>query len=105
MKLHQLAATVLCLAGMAHAQDKGPVNVMCSVELEWCGLMSSAFERETGIKVNAVRKSTGEVLAQLNAERANPKTDVWFGGTADPHMQAAEQDLTMAHSSAQAGRL
>ncbi len=100
-----VAITLLCAAATAHAQDKGQVNVMCSVELEWCGLMSSAFERATGIKVNSVRKSTGEVLAQLNAERANPKTDVWFGGTADPHLQAAEQDLTQAHSSEQAARL
>jgi iron(III) transport system substrate-binding protein len=99
------AAALLLSAAATPAQDKGQVNVMCSVELEWCGLMGSAFERETGIKVNAVRKSTGEVLAQLNAERANPKTDLWFGGTADPHMQAAEQDLTLAQASAQAGRL
>ena len=105
MKKTTFAIGLLCAATAAMAQDKGQVNVMCSVELEWCGLMSSAFERATGIKVNSVRKSTGEVLAQLNAERANPKTDVWFGGTADPHLQAAEQDLTLAHSSAQAAGL
>ena len=89
----------------AHAQDKGSVNILCSVELEWCSLMSGTFEKDTGIKVNMVRKSTGEVLAQLNAERANPKTDVWFGGTGDPHLQAAEQDLTAAHTSPLAPRL
>ncbi len=100
-----LAAAIALCTTTATGQDKGQVNVMCSVELEWCGLMSSAFERETGIKVSTVRKSTGEVLAQLNAERANPKTDIWFGGTADPHMQAAEQDLTLAHASAQAAKL
>lgn len=83
----------------ASAQDKGSVNILCSVELEWCGLMSASFEKDTGIKVNMIRKSTGEVLAQLNAERANPKTDVWFGGTGDPHLQAAEQDLTLPHQS------
>jgi iron(III) transport system substrate-binding protein len=99
------ALPLLLLATAAQAQDSGSLNVMCSVELEWCGLTASRFERETGIKVNMVRKSTGEVLAQLNAERANPKTDVWFGGTADPHIQAAEQDLTVPYASAQAGRL
>ena len=92
-------------AASATAQDKGQLNVLCSVELEWCGLMASTFERETGVKVNLLRKSTGEVLAQLNAEKANPKTDVWFGGTADPHIQAAEQDLTTAQVSPQAARL
>jgi iron(III) transport system substrate-binding protein len=95
-----LAATVA-----TDAQDRGSLNLLCSVELEWCGLMASTFERETGIKVNMMRKSTGEVLAQLNAERANPKTDLWFGGTADPHIQAAEQDLTAPYTSPEAGKL
>ncbi|MFO1285384.1 MAG: ABC transporter substrate-binding protein [Rubrivivax sp.] len=100
-----LAAAGLVAAAPAAAQDKGQLNMLCSVELEWCALMSSTFERETGIKVNMVRKSTGEVLAQLNAERANPKTDLWFGGTGDPHLQAAEQDLTLVHVSPLAPRL
>lgn len=104
-RLLALAAALIALAAPTQAQDKGQLNVLCSVELEWCGLMASSFERETGIKVNLMRKSTGEVLAQLNAERANPKTDVWFGGTADPHIQAAEQDLTLAHTSPQLARL
>lgn len=29
-----------------------------------------------------VKRGSGEALAQLIAERTNPKTDVWFGGTA-----------------------
>ena len=44
-------------------------------------------------------KGSGEALAQLIAEKANPKTDVWFGGTGDPHLQAAEQDLTLEYKS------
>ena len=93
------ALTAGLAAPQALAQDKGSLNLLCSVELEWCGAMATAFEKDTGIKVQMIRKSTGEVLAQLNAERANPKNDVWFGGTGDPHLQAAEQDLTLAHSS------
>ena len=38
-------------------------------------------------------KGSGESFAQIAAERANPKLDVWFGGTGDPHLQAAEQGL------------
>ena len=44
-------------------------------------------------------KGSGEALAQLVAERANPKTDVWFGGTGDPHLQAAEQGLSLEYKS------
>jgi iron(III) transport system substrate-binding protein len=44
-------------------------------------------------------KGSGEALAQLIAEKDNPKTDVWFGGTGDPHLQAAEQGLTLEYKS------
>ena len=32
----------------------------------------------TGVKVNMSLKGSGEALAQLVAEKANPKTDIWF---------------------------
>jgi len=44
-------------------------------------------------------KGSGEALAQLIAEKENPKTDIWFGGTGDPHLQAAEQGLTLEYKS------
>jgi iron(III) transport system substrate-binding protein len=61
--------------------------------------MVQAFERETGIKVNMTRKSSGETFAQIKAEAANPRGDVWWGGTGDPHLQAAEEDLTVEYKS------
>src|SRR5262245_61478675 len=94
----QLAA--LGAAAMpAHAQDAGQLNVICSVQAEWCNMIQTVFAKTTGIKVNMSLKGSGEALAQLIAERANPKTDVWFGGTGDPHLQAAEQDLTLEYKS------
>jgi len=83
----------------AHAQDGVPLNVICSVQAEWCNMIQTVFAKSTGIKVNMSLKGSGEALAQLIAERANPKTDVWFGGTGDPHLQAAEQGLTLEYKS------
>ena len=93
-----LASAALC--GTAHAQGGGSLNVMCSVQAEWCNMIQTVFAKTTGIKVNMSLKGSGEALAQIIAERANPKTDVWFGGTGDPHLQAAEQDLTLEYKSA-----
>src|SRR3990167_5491221 len=45
------------------------------------------------------RKSWGETYAQVRAEAANPKGDVWWGGTGDPHLQAAEEGLTEVYKS------
>jgi iron(III) transport system substrate-binding protein len=69
------------------------------VQAAWCNIIAVTFERSQGIKVNMTAKGSGEALAQLVAERANPKTDVWFGGTGDPHLQAAEQNLTLEYRS------
>ena len=90
---------LLGLSGTAQAQDNGQINVICSVQAEWCNMIQTVFAKTTGIKVNMSMKGSGEALAQLIAERANPKTDVWFGGTGDPHLQAAEQGLSMEYKS------
>ena len=66
----------------------------CGVQEEWCRPMVAVFEKTTGIKVSMTRKSSGEIYAQIKAEAANPKGDVWWGGTGDPHLQAAEEGLT-----------
>ncbi len=92
-------AALLALAGAAQAQDGAQINVICSVQAVWCNAIQTAYAQATGVKVNMSLKGSGEALAQLIAERANPKTDIWFGGTGDPHLQAAEQNLTLEYRS------
>ncbi len=75
------------------------MTLYCSAQEDWCQIMARGFEDETGIKVNMTRKSSGETFAQIKAESANPKGDVWWGGTGDPHLQAAEEGLTTPYVS------
>ena len=98
MKMKQcLAAAAACLCAGAWAQ--GQINIICSVQAEWCNMIGTVYARTTGTKVNVSMKGSGEALAQLIAEKENPKTDVWFGGTGDPHLQAAEQGLSLEYKS------
>jgi iron(III) transport system substrate-binding protein len=46
-----------------------------------------------------VRKGTGETYAQIRAEASSPRGDVWWGGPADPHMQAADEGLLEEYKS------
>ena len=87
-------------AGASAQPQGGQVNVICSVQADWCNMIQTVYAKTTGTKVNMSLKGSGEALAQLMAEKANPKTDVWFGGTGDPHLQAAENDLTLPYQSA-----
>ena len=105
LKNRLILAATLSLAGAAQAQDAGQLNVICSVQAEWCNMIQTVFAKSTGLKVNMSLKGSGEALAQLIAEKANPKTDVWFGGTGDPHLQAAESDLTLEYKSATLAQL
>jgi iron(III) transport system substrate-binding protein len=92
-----ICAGTCAVGGPAIAQ--GQLTLYCSVQEEWCRAMVTAFERETGIKVAMTRKSSGETYAQVKAEAANPRGDIWWGGTGDPHLQAAEEGLTQEYNS------
>ena len=91
------ACVVLGAAGPAAAQ--GSLNVYCSVQLERCQAVANEFTRQSGTKVAVTNKGSGETFAQIKAEASNPRADVWFGGTGDPHLQAAEEGLTLAYKS------
>lgn len=93
------ALVAVALTAAASAASAQQVNVICSVQADWCNMIATVYARTTGVKINLALKGSGEALAQLIAERDNPKTDVWFGGTGDPHLQAAEQNLTLEYKS------
>lgn len=85
-------AVAACGGGRRHRPRR--LVVYCSAQLEWCERMAVTFEGETGIRVAMTRKSAGETLAQVRAERENPRADVWWAGTGDAHLQAADMHLT-----------
>jgi iron(III) transport system substrate-binding protein len=89
----------LALAAPLPATAQGELVVYCTVQEEWCRPMVAAIEKATGIKVLMTRKSSGEFYALIKAEAANPRGDIWWGGTGDPHLQAAEEGLTLEYKS------
>ena len=98
MRTGIVGGLVALLAYCASASGQ-QLNVICPVQAEWCSLAATEFEKETGIKVGVTLKGSGESFAQVAAEKANPKLDVWFGGTGDPHLQAAEQGMLEEYKS------
>lgn len=94
-----LAVAGVLALGLTRASAQGVVNVYCSVQAEWCQAVASNFQRDTGIKVNITSRGSGEALAAIRAEAQNPRGDIWFGGTGDPHLAAAEENLTLEYES------
>jgi len=76
------------------------LNLYCSSpNTAWCQGMANGFEKATGTKVAVVQKATGETLAQVKAERANPKGDIWWAGPGDAYLQAGEDGLLETYPS------
>ena len=88
-----LAATA---GGAAAAQE---LNLICSADVVICERLVEEFEAGHDIDVNMVRLSSGEAYAKIRAEGRNPQTDLWWGGTGDPHLQAAADGLTAEYQS------
>lgn len=91
--------------GPGQARADGTLVVYCGVNEEWCRAAVTAFEQKTGIHVDMTRQSAGEIYARLRAERDNPRGDIWYGGTGDPHLQAADEKLTDPYQSPELSQL
>ena len=90
------AAALLASAAMPARAD---VVVYCSADEKMCRGLVTLFTKETGIKADMTRQSSGETYARIRAEKDNPRADVWWGGTGDPHLQAAEEGLLAEYKS------
>jgi iron(III) transport system substrate-binding protein len=97
------AVVVLTTAGPAKAQ--GQINIVCSVPIPWCEALTGQFQKDTGIRVGMAQKAAGEAMAQIAADKANPRYDVWYAGAGDAHLQAAELGLTDEYKSPLLGEL
>jgi iron(III) transport system substrate-binding protein len=93
------ALIALALTAGADRVLAGPLVVYCTHDQDACELAAQAFTRDAGIAVAMTRKATGEVYAQLRAERDNPKADVWYGGTFDAFLQGAAEGLFVPYCS------
>ncbi|SES19299.1 iron(III) transport system substrate-binding protein [Tranquillimonas rosea] len=90
------SAAAMLAAGAAAAQE---LNLICSADQAICERLVQEFEASHDMNINMVRLSSGEAYAKVRAEARNPQTDVWWGGTGDPHLQAAADDLTAEYRS------
>ena len=100
-RLLKLACLILAgwmICGGARA-DTRQLTVVCSVQIEWCELIRNEYQKFSGVRMVIIHRSSIDTLAMLLSERNHPRTDVWFGGTGEPHLQAAERGLTLKYKS------
>lgn len=78
--------------GTVQAQDN-VLHIYTAFDSEEAKYYIEAFEQDTGIDVEWVRMSSGEVLARVEAEASNPQASVWHAGSNTSHINAAMKGL------------
>ncbi|MBR8701433.1 hypothetical protein IX317_001331 [Fusobacterium sp. DD29] len=102
MKKFLAMATFLFSTVAAFADGDKPTGHL----LIYAGLMedhailaTKEFEKETGIKTEFVRMSSGETLARIRAEKDNMTASVWYGGPIDAFVAANQEGLLQPYIS------
>jgi len=97
-----LIALLALVVSFAAAQQA--VSAYTTFEEPLAKALFDKFEAETGIKVNWIRLSGGEVVTRLEAESANPQASIWVGGVGLDHITAKGKGLTTPYKSRAASK-
>lgn len=102
-----LVTVVAGCGGMKKPESVTPGKLLLysAVNEEYGRKIAAEFEKDTGIKVETVRLSAGEMLTRVRAEKNSPKATIMYGGSADGYIQAKEEGLLEKYSSSQAASI
>lgn len=93
-KLSALLAGLVVLTASVNAAELNAYTIMPE---KYASQIFAQFTKDTGIKVNFLRFSTGEALARLTAEKGNPQVDVLLGGPADMYAAGVTEGILEAY--------
>ncbi|MCF2706249.1 extracellular solute-binding protein [Arcanobacterium haemolyticum] len=85
-----VASVATLVAFFPHSPD---LSVLCSNNKESCDAVASAYEHETGRRVNVLRISTSVALTRLEAAADSGEFDIWMGGPSDAYALADSKHL------------
>lgn len=112
-----LIAAVMCSIGLTACQDSGAGEAASDKKLEGkvvvympspAGLadqLAAGFQEKTGVKVESFQGTTGEILARLEAEEANPAADVVILASWADGLSMKKKDKLMSYEAAGTDRM
>jgi len=99
------ALSVGALLGSAAPALAQEVTVLCNYEVDWCEAMKATYEKTTGQKAVFIRRTDGESLAQIRAEKGNPRADIYHAAESASAKALAAEGLLEAYKSPQVANL
>lgn len=89
--LFLLLITLLCLSSCNKSQKSQSLKIYSIIHEEETKILAELFTKQTGIKVEYLRASTGELVNRVLTEKDNPQADILLGGTSNYHIQLEVQ--------------
>ena len=83
------AGVLLAACGTEPQSVQSDENIVvvynCNTD-DWTAPLAKEFQEQTGIQVQLVSGSSGELMARVRTEQENPHGDIIWGGTADAYV-------------------
>src|SRR5438034_11609797 len=98
-------SVVLLLAGLAAPALDKTVNVYTAWPESLSQPIFKAYTAKTGVQINFIRLSTGELVARATAEKNNPRADVIWGAPGDGFAAAKEAGIIEPYKTANIDRV
>ena len=98
-------ALCLCIGMAACAGAEGKVTVYMPSPAGLADKLVAAFTEKTGIEVEQFQGTTGEILARLEAEAANPIADVVILASWSDGLSMKNQDKLVSYTPANAEKI
>ena len=101
-----LAAATILVPGLVQAAElSGKVVVYCPSPAKMADRLAEGFTKKTGVKVEMFQGTTGEIMARLEAERANPVADVVIMASWPDGLAMKEKGLLASYAPALSDRM
>jgi iron(III) transport system substrate-binding protein len=91
-----IAAAFLFSAHIASAQQ---ITVYTAGPEDLANALAKGFEKQSGIKVSLFQGTTGQVMARLSAEQANPQADVLISASWDTGADMKAKGMLLPYTS------
>ncbi len=88
-----LVFSLILVVAVFGFSKKQVLHMYTALDVNEAKIYIEAFEKATGIDVDWVRMSAGEILARLKAEKKNPQASIWFGGPVFEFISAKKDGL------------
>jgi iron(III) transport system substrate-binding protein len=97
-----LSASLLAVGAAAQAQT---LTVYTAGPGDLIERLADDFTKETGVAVDIFQATTGQIMARIEAEMANPVVDVLISASWDTAVDFDAEGLLLPHESANAARV